>query len=64
MADYFDYIKVGPSQGWQCPVCGAVNAPWLSQCPCNGKVPTHTTTTGTDYITYPYPYKDTVIKKK
>ena len=25
--------------GWVCPVCGKVNAPWASQCTCNGKLP-------------------------
>jgi len=43
-------IKVGVQQGWQCPVCGRVNAPWMAQCTCtcNGKVPSHTITTGTN----------------
>lgn len=29
-------IKCGhfAQQGWQCPVCERVNAPWVSQCPC------------------------------
>ena len=25
--------------GWVCPICGKVNAPWLSQCPCAGTTP-------------------------
>lgn len=23
------------SQGWQCPICKRVNAPWVNSCPCN-----------------------------
>ena len=26
------------ARGWQCPVCGEVNAPFVTQCPCGGKV--------------------------
>ena len=22
-------------QGWECPRCGCINAPWVSQCNCN-----------------------------
>ena len=25
------------SQGWLCPRCGKINAPWMSQCNCSGK---------------------------
>ena len=31
-------FQIGTMQGWQCPVCNAVNSPWLQQCPCNGFV--------------------------
>lgn len=23
-----------PQQGWECPRCGKINAPWISQCNC------------------------------
>ena len=25
-------IKMPPKQGWQCPVCGRVYAPWMPSC--------------------------------
>lgn len=29
------YIHVHlPQQGWECPRCRKINAPWLAQCPC------------------------------
>lgn len=24
------------AKGWQCPVCGRILAPWVSECPCRG----------------------------
>lgn len=45
----WDYMNLGVQQGWQCPVCGRVNAPWLPCCSCGGKFGTYTTTDGTDY---------------
>ena len=24
-------------EGWVCPVCGNVNAPWVASCPCGGQ---------------------------
>ena len=25
------------AQGWQCPVCSRVNAPWVAQCGCHNR---------------------------
>jgi hypothetical protein len=31
-------LRAWDRKGWECPVCGSGNAPWLRQCPCkNGK---------------------------
>ena len=37
-------------QGWQCPICGKVLAPFVPECPCQGQggVQTITTTKNTD----------------
>lgn len=32
-------MDFGLNYGWVCPVCGKANAPWASQCTCEGKVP-------------------------
>ena len=32
-------------QGWVCPKCGRVNAPWVMSCPCTVNTVTYTTTT-------------------
>lgn len=37
-------------QGWICPVCGNVNAPWVASCPCGGSPQViMTTSSDTDY---------------
>ena len=30
----YTVFKAPAPTGWVCPVCGAANAPWVSQCPC------------------------------
>ena len=29
------YIKPKAEQGWECPRCGRINAPWVRQCDCS-----------------------------
>lgn len=33
---YYDVNHPFAQQGWQCPVCGRVFAPWVWECPCGG----------------------------
>lgn len=44
---YYHNNELPPQQGWVCPKCGRVNAPWKSSCDC---VSTQTTGTGTAYF--------------
>lgn len=30
------YTQPKAEQGWECPRCGRINAPWVRQCDCNG----------------------------
>lgn len=34
----FPTSKKQPEQGWECPRCGTINAPWVRQCDCNDKI--------------------------
>ena len=47
----WDYMNFGVQQGWQCPVCGRVNAPWMPCCSCGGKADVRLSysSTSTDY---------------
>ena len=43
----YDWNKISfASQGWECPKCGRINAPWMPTCPCyQDKTKTFTTDT-------------------
>ena len=30
------YVQPRAEQGWECPRCGRINAPWVRQCDCRG----------------------------
>ena len=59
-------------EGWLCPRCKKVNAPWVSQCTCteyHEKITTNTPIVGDPPFTYPNvpnwtPYYDTVFRKE
>lgn len=40
-------------EGWLCPRCKRVNAPWVSQCTCNETITTNTPVTGDPPFTWP-----------
>jgi hypothetical protein len=33
----YNFIQVGVMQGWQCPICKRVLAPFVQECPCKGQ---------------------------
>lgn len=49
----YPYTKPRAEQGWECPRCGRINAPWKSQCDCDR----NNCWTITDNLTYK-PYND------
>lgn len=39
-SNYFDniiFMQLGAMQGWQCPICKRVLAPFVQECPCKGQ---------------------------
>ena len=40
-----EYFDVGVQQGWQCPICKVVHAPWVLKCECEKQQPSVTRTT-------------------
>ena len=44
---YYHNNELPPQQGWICPKCGRVNAPWMPTCGC---VSSQTSGTGTPYL--------------
>jgi len=39
----YNFMQVGAMQGWQCPVCKRILAPFMIECPCGGQIKTTTT---------------------
>lgn len=46
-----NFMQVGAMQGWQCPICKRVLAPFVQECPCKGQGPETWTTTGNETLT-------------
>lgn len=43
-----NFMQLGAMQGWQCPICKRVLAPFVQECPCKGQgIATMTVATGT-----------------
>ena len=36
-SDNYNFMQVGAMQGWQCPICKRVLAPFVQECPCKGQ---------------------------
>ena len=46
-----NFMQVGAMQGWQCPICKRVLAPFVQECPCKGQGMETVTTTGNGTLT-------------
>ncbi len=45
--DNYNFMQLGAMQGWQCPICKRVLAPFVQECPCKGQgIETMTVATG------------------
>lgn len=33
----FNFMQMGAMQGWQCPICKRILAPFVQECPCKGQ---------------------------
>lgn len=33
----YNFMQLGAMQGWQCPICKRVLAPFVQECPCKGQ---------------------------
>lgn len=33
----YNFMQMGAMQGWQCPICKRVLAPFVQECPCKGQ---------------------------
>lgn len=36
-SDNYSFMQLGVMQGWQCPICKRVLAPFVQECPCKGQ---------------------------
>lgn len=36
-SDNYNFMQLGTMQGWQCPICKRVLAPFVQECPCKGQ---------------------------
>lgn len=36
-SENFNFMQTGAMQGWQCPICKRVLAPFVQECPCKGQ---------------------------
>ncbi len=36
-SDNYNFMQTGAMQGWQCPICKRILAPFVQECPCKGQ---------------------------